>query len=305
MSDQRLPTKCIIHVHPADKGKLLPWRHDNWEVLQRAVVARKASKRFHSSKYRPFIEALPDDPGENDGYHSKCYQSFTAVSIPQTRPISGDAVGPDRKLLRSDVAQPTTSSSSDISDKSKVSRLGFLSVQCFFCEKVEKRRPDGTKEQLGSLQTDNAKARIEEVAKILKLPHLIVKLSAIDPISKELKFHHSCRSMYYRRADRAKGFRLSSIEEEPVNPKYPLQCIYKYVKKNVIDKKRPERLTSIYEHYTDLCNEHEVDPLVSKVQYLGDLLVKEFPGLLSLHSPECRQHGIISYQFQLCSQKFN
>ena len=286
-TDQQVPSRCIVHVHSAEKGKLFPWRKDKWDVVQRACVARKTSKKYHSSKYRPFVEALPDNPGECDGYHSKCYSSFTA--IPQSAKSMLSPVGPEKTLLRSDVPQASTSSSSDC-DKSS---SGIFPKICFFCEKVVKRRPDGTREYLGSLQTKTARERIIEVAHVLKLPHLIVKLSGVNPIPKELKFHHSCRALYYTRAERAKGFGLSTIKEEPVEPKYPLQCTFTYVKENVIDKNRPERLSSIYEHYIDLCTEHEVAPGVSKVQYLGNLLEKEFPSLLSFHSPECRQQGVI------------
>ena len=289
-ADQQVPLRCIIHVQSGVKGKLLPWRHDKWEVIQRACVARKASRNYHSSKYRPFIEALPDNPGETDGYHAKCYSSFTAVPQPAVAMASSvHHVGPEKKLLRSDVSQTSSSSSSDC-DKSS---SGIFPKVCFFCEKVVKRRSDGTREYLGSLQTENARQRIIEVAHVLKLPNLIVKLSGVNPISKELKFHHSCRALYYSRAEKAKGFGLPTIEEEPVQPKFLLQCTFTYVKENVIDKKRPERLSSIYEYYLDICTEHGVDPGVSKAQYLGELLEKEFPGLITLHSPECRQHGVI------------
>lgn len=177
-ADQQVPLRCIIHVQSGVKGKLLPWRHDKWEVIQRACVARKASRNYHSSKYRPFIEALPDNPGETDGYHAKCYSSFTAVPQPAVAMASSvHHVGPEKKLLRSDVSQTSSSSSSDC-DKSS---SGIFPKVCFFCEKVVKRRSDGTREYLGSLQTENARERIIEVAHVLKLPNLIVKLSGVKP----------------------------------------------------------------------------------------------------------------------------
>ena len=94
---QSLPSKCLIHVVPTETSKLLPWQKEKWVVVQRAAEARKGSKNYQSSKYRAVVEALPSDPGDGDGYHSKCYKNFTAIttqSLP--RPIGNDTVGPER-----------------------------------------------------------------------------------------------------------------------------------------------------------------------------------------------------------------
>jgi len=288
---QSLPSKCLIHVVPTETSKLLPWQQEKWAVVQRAAEARKGSKNYQSSKYRAVVEALPSHPGDGDGYHSKCYKNFTAIttqSLP--RPIGIDTVGPERKVLRSASSASTVSGEES---SRRVSTLGIFPDTCLFCDKKVKKRPDGTKELPGKLQTKQAAQKIIEIVHTLRQACLLVKVSGVDLIAKEAQFHHSCRATYIRRADRVKSFGLPPIAEEPVHPKFPLDCIYSYVKDNIIDRQRPERLASIYEQYTDLCTELEVVPLVSKAQYLGDLLTRKFPDTILLHSPDCCQQGVI------------
>jgi len=167
----------------------------------------------------------------------------------------------------------------------------FLILACSVTKKP-KTRADGTKELPGKIQTKQAEQKIIDIANTLKLANVLVKISGIDLIAKEAQCHHSCRAMYIRKADRAKGY-LATIAEEPVDSKFPLDCIYSYVKENVIDRQRPERLSSIYGQYTDLCSELEVTPSVGKVQYIGELLVRKFPDMITLHSPDCKQQGVI------------
>ena len=159
-----------------------------------------------------------------------------------------------------------------------MSTVGIFPDKFLFCDKKVKTRPDGTKELPGKLLTKQAEDKIREIANILKLSHVLVKISGVDLIAKEAQFHHSCRSLHISRAYRAKGYDLPPVPEEHDSAKVPLDCIYSYVRDNIIDRQRPERLTSIYEQYIDLCTELEVDPTVSKPQYLGDLLTKKNSG---------------------------
>lgn len=270
---------------PNEKGKLHSWEDEKWKVAKRSADARKESKNYQTSKYRTVIETLPREPIAGDGYHSKCYKNFTAISSHSVSKHTSSK-DPKGKVLY-------FSSGEEFRERTSDRPSGIFPDICLFCEKKSKSRPDGTKELPGKLMTKQAAQKIVEVAHTLKLARLLVKISDIDLIAKEAQFHHSCRALYIRRADRRKSYGLEPIPEQPADAKTPLDHIYSYVQTNILDLQRPERLVSIYEQYCNFCTELEVSPTVGKAQYLGELLTRKFSDSIALQSPECRQQGVI------------
>ena len=146
------------------------------------------------------------------------------------------------------------------------------------------------KEGLCLVQTKNAENRIREAAKLLGDDEILAKISGIDLIAKELKFHHSCRCSNLSAATRVKKTgQQSSSQQKP--DKRAMTELIEYVKTNIILGSRPEYLVSTYERYCLFCEEYEEESTISSARYLGELLKKQFPTDLTISSPVAKKSG--------------
>ena len=218
-----------------------------------------------------------------DGYHRRCYSAFTAIQGSSTK-AADDQQPCSSKDLQSRTPLPVT-------DNEK-SHLGISENKYLYCNKKWKTLSDGTKERLGSVQTRDAENNIREAAKLLGDNSVLVKISGIDLIEKDVKFHHSCRSKTLAAAARVKSSgqninRSQSTEEQAVTE------ISDYVKSHVILDSRPERLKSVYDRYCLLCEVAEEKSSISSCQYLGEMLKKQFPNELKTSTPAAKKQGSI------------
>lgn len=253
---------------------------DRWATITKSAAARKQTKQYGKSKYRDVIERLPSAPSEEDGYHPRCYSAFTAIQIDTKQdPKPGCSKG-----LRSTTPSPVA--------ETEKSRVGIFDNKCLYCDKLWKTLRNGTKEGLGSVQTKDAENKIREAAKVLGDNTLLVKVSGIDLIAKEVKFHHSCRSKNLAAAARMKKTGQLSSKSQRTEKQAVVQ-ILDYVKNNVILDSRPERLISVYDRYCLFAEEAEEEPTVSSAQYLGEILKKKFPTELQISVPVAKKQGSI------------
>jgi hypothetical protein len=80
---------------------------------------------------------------------------------------------------------------------------GCASTSCIFCNHVTKSTgKNKPKEQLGHCEFETGAISIKKAANILKDEPMLVKLGDLDLIAKEVKYHHSCRNSYYKKAER-------------------------------------------------------------------------------------------------------
>lgn len=253
---------------------------DRWESIIKSATARKQTKMYQKSKYRPVIEDLPSAPSMMDGYHSRFYRTFTAIQACGTKTV-GDQQPCCSKDLRSTATTPLTAA--------EKFRVGIFDSKCLYCDKQWKTLPNGTKEGLGTVQTKNAEDKIREAAELLEENAVLVKISGIDLIAKEVKFHHSCRSKTLAATARKKG-QINKIKK---TEKVAITQIFNYVNSVIILESRPERLKSVYDRYCLLVNEAEEESTVSSCQYLGEILKKKFPNELRISSSGAKKQGSI------------
>ena len=76
---------------------------------------------------------------------------------------------------------------------------GLFKNVCIFCNSERRRSKSGILENLGSCETIQAENSIKEAAIIQGDSIMQAKISGIDMIAKEVKYHHSCRSNYWRK----------------------------------------------------------------------------------------------------------
>ena len=177
---------CILHLGRKSKDEIKCIDAATWEKIQNANDIRY--QRFSVSKY--FDIKLPNAYDGNTGYHSQCYKTFTAI-----RSESDDGKNipkaPSQHLLRSNVDQSTPNSTS-----------GVFPRVCLFCKAVSKSTGKGTRETLGNCEVPEKSEAIRTAAVALEDDSMITKLAGVDFIAKEVKYHHSCRRTYLRRAER-------------------------------------------------------------------------------------------------------
>jgi len=282
-SEATPPTRCIIPVCPAGScGNILELTPDKLKVIRSSANSRRLLKNFSLSKYRSVVERLPEFPLDTDGYHSKCYKNFTAVSSKLPVTITNQNVSDERNIQLRRVTSPTSSTST----------AGIFGDECLFCNKNIKRRPNGSKEKPGRIETKQAEKKIRDISTILKLQNVLVKISGVDLIAKEAKVHHSCRSEKIKAADRVSAMKEDIPTEKQVS-KDVLELIYAYVEEHVIERKRPEHLKSIFDRYLDLCEEFELQNHITVNQYFGEVLKKRFAGQLIMNSSASKKYGVI------------
>ena len=168
---------------------------ERWEAIVKAADSRKKFRQYMTSKYRPIIDNLPTAPAPGDGYHRHCYSTFTAVK--RTSVLSSEQDNSSNTGISLRSASPASTSH-------EKSRLGIFDERCLYCDKKWKTRNDGSKEGLGMVQSKDAENKIREAANLLKDVNVESKISGIDLISKEVRFHHSCRSQKIAAATRLK-----------------------------------------------------------------------------------------------------
>lgn len=281
--ENTVPSRCIIHVIERESGHLLPLTDDRWATILKSAHIRKQTTRYEKSKYRAVIENLPSTKTVADGYHRRCYRAFTAIQGSSVTTAEDQEPCTSRDL-RSSTRSPVTTTEKSCS--------GIFENKCLYCSKQLKTLKDGKKEGLGSVMTKEAEDKIREAATLLKDNTVLVKISGIDLIAKEVKFHHSCRRKQLAAAARVKTSEQKKSEQQTTENK-PITQIFDYVKSHVILESRPERLKSVFDRYHTICQIADEESTIGSCQYLGDLLKKQFPDELSISSPDAKRHGSI------------
>ena len=271
------PTTCILILVGPSAEPLKPF-----DEVSRAKVVEIQKKRcsmFTKSKFWKI--SLPETWNSTMGYHSSCYKNFTALpskrgEIPSTNPPKESTT-----LLRSNVIHPSTSSS------------GIFEHKCIFCNKVRKKISRDKPEELPtSVQYDHGQNSIQEAAKSLQDSDLLAKISGLVLIAKELKFHHSCRRNYIARARR---FQDEGASIKPSAHEEAIEKIKDYVQKTLIDNLGAEKLTSLFERYTDIVGTVETSYTAQK---LSEKLLKDFPYLLKT-CKRSNKEGVVVYNHLL------
>ena len=124
---------------------------------------------------------------------------------------------------------------------------------------------------------------------------MLSKLIDTDIVSREVKFHHSCKSAYllmYKRNSELKG-----IIDDNVGDLHACKSIHEYIEKSIIADKRSELLTSVYERYLDFCFTANESPM-----YKSSLMRNidgKFQLKLKVQCPAGKKVGSILYNAEI------
>ena len=266
---------CVLHLGGKTSKTVKLFDDKTWEKVQTVNKARH--EKLSNSKY--FEINLPNVFNDSIGYHSKCYRNFTSISMPL---CSGKSKISDGKshLLRSDNNEtPCTSST------------GVLPKVCLFCDHNIRRNGTGKREPLGDCQTLDSVNAIKNAAKILKDDRILSKIAGIDMIAKEAKYHHSCKRLFIRRADKL-GVQSSTCLTENNRPhNEAFTTLQKHIEHTIISLSGAELLTSLHSHYLNLL---QIEDSGYSAKSLCDKILKEYPTSLST-TKENNKSGIVIY----------
>lgn len=230
--------------------------------------------QFQTSKYSAV--KLPDTYDEGFGYHTSCYQKFTAItqsSVPQDE-VSSKKI----HVLRSDTTHETWTSS------------GIFSTLCLFCGHVKKSKGRYGKEHRSNCETEDAAASILVYNADVSIDDvkMLARISGVDMIANEVKYHHSCKRLYLHKAERENSSADQSQREESDHDR-AFQVLRDHVTDTLIDTEGAELLTSLHEKYL---SELGYDSSYT-ANTLREKIMKTFPQLR-----QCKQsnrQGIVIY----------
>ena len=271
---------CILHLGRKSKDEIKCIDAATWEKIQNANDIRH--QRFSVSKY--FDIKLPNAYDGNTGYHSQCYKNFTAI-----RSESDDGKNipkaPSQHLLRSNVDQSTPNSTS-----------GVFPRVCLFCKAVSKSTGKGTRETLGNCEVPEKSEAIRTAAVALEDDSMITKLAGVDVIAKEVKYHHSCRRTYLRRAERlaedSKRSETSKLHEDAYG------TLKMYITNTLVDNEGAELLTSLHARYMTFIGS---DESTYPARSLSAKIFNTFPCALK-QTKTSNKTGIIIYNASLTEE---
>ena len=265
-------------------ANVIAFKEMTWSMVMKAAAVRKGKTNFSSSKYYGIINNLPNEPNASDGYHPKCYSNFTAVaktSVDKTQ--QSDNL--NSQCLRSETPPATENSK------------GIFKNVCLFCNSERRRSKSGILENLGSCETIQAENSIKEAAIIQGDSIMQAKISGIDMIAKEVKYHHSCRSNYLRMASRKSGVKKDN--DNATGSSFKDICFY--IEKYIINEQRPELLTSIYTQYCMLCDDSNDIPYSTAQTFLRAVL-ENFKGKIKASTQSSRKSGTILYSSEVADE---
>ena len=271
------PKVCILHLGGSTTEPLKPFDEVSWAKV--VDIHQRRHSVFTSSKF--FAITLPDKLDSSMGYHSKCYKNFTALPSKPEQSSSKAQSEESLALLRSHVSHPSTSSS------------GVFEQKCIFCNKVRKKiSRDKPEELLTTVEYSHGEISIQAAAERLNDTDLLAKISGLDLIAKELKFHHSCRRSY---TSKAKRLRDDASSQEPSAHEQALAAVKSHVQETLIDNQGAEKLASLLQRYTDALG---YDETAYSAQKLCDRLLKDFPGALKTYK-RTNKEGLVLYNHLL------
>ena len=78
---------CILHndAYEISNQPVQEITESSWQKIYESSLRRKSKTNFEDSIYSSIVLNLPDEPTVLHGYHSICYQRFTAVKLVDER----------------------------------------------------------------------------------------------------------------------------------------------------------------------------------------------------------------------------
>jgi hypothetical protein len=276
---------CVIHYESNKQEKeVKPLTLVSFQTIKKSASVRQSAET-ENQRLDAICANIPDELDVSQhGSHRWCYNNFTNVSkivkkleAPQTNsePLPSASEGKSRK--------------SDRNISNKITTLTLLPQnECLFCSKGRKKGKLG-EEGLTKCVSKNAELTIKQCAAEKQDFRLLGKVTDVDLIAKEARYHESCRKAYVRSEERQHHQVSVTLQTDDViyggaeqRAAYDeaFQYICQHVTTSIIKGGCVERMTMLRERYLNYILEktpqyynenHKTDKLKEKlIAFFGD-----------------------------------
>ena len=184
---------------------------------------------------------------------------------------------------------------SDNNETPCTSSTGGLPKVCLFCDHNIRRTGTGKREPLRDCQTLDSVNAIKNAAKILKDDRILSKIAGIDMIAKEAKYHHSCKRLFIRRADKL-GVQSSTGLPENTRPhNEAFTTLQKHIEHTIISLSGAELLALLHSPYLNLL---QIKDSSYSAKSLCDKILKAYPTSLSTTKENNKSGIVIHHNFK-------
>lgn len=156
------------------------FEESTWQRVKQVDAFRRSQNRLSKC----LVVKIPEVNCDNIGYHRDCYNSFTVISIPN---VLSDEPAQTKPMLRSDIDQPMLCS------------FGIFPPICLFCGHKQKSK-DVIRKRVLEVVKFTLQKRLSTMLQCLDDREMSARISGIDMITKEVKYHHSCRKAFLNNA---------------------------------------------------------------------------------------------------------
>ena len=188
---------CRLHCNESkgdDLGDTIPFNKDSLERCKIVLQIRIEAKL----KYSEF--KLPNQINSKDGYHIQCYRKF--VALPQKHRDKLKDVTQNSQVENEEESKKisTLTTRSKVMSPKPSSSTGVFPSICLFCNKSRKK-VHGVEQKLVQVETKIVEENIRKYAALKKDDNLIARITSIDFLTKEIKYHNCCRLKYQKEAE--------------------------------------------------------------------------------------------------------
>lgn len=236
------------------KDEIILFQKSTLKKCQDVYIFR--SKQVNS-KYGKIL--LPSNVNSNQGYHARCYKRYTSVSLHSKMDMqTGNdlqdlSAGNENNSVEKSLDTPRERQLRSNSGMKSTSGTGILEEKCIFCEKKD-RKHKGCREKLHLCITTAIQESIFEEAKQLRDTNFISKISGIDFIAKEVRYHQICRVEYSNKAKSSKKVKDSSSQFWKIRNahKKAFESLCLFIEETIIKNEQVFFLSDLHSHYLRL-----------------------------------------------------
>jgi len=289
---------CIVHYRTCKDRFLKPLSEKAFNSIQASRITRMQScNPLHQlADICSKVPAVYDS--DKHGIHTRCYKSFT-----NTTHVTA--------ALRKCTESPSVADKSPHKHRKRSSSAAadtlFPQNKCLFCEKGPTCKR-GKFITLSRCETLDGAQKIFDTATEKADFTLLGKITGIDLVAREARFHEHCRKQYIRREDRQHHMSstLHSAEDDDdcvdgcAEQRRAYDAAFKhvchYITQHIVQDGCVLRMTTVREEYLNYMQEHspEFYNPHHKTQKLKDKIVRHFGSAIQFWQPNVKSELLYS-----------
>ena len=240
----------------------------------------------------------------------ECYRKFVALSKAQRIKLSGknieeseSGVATEEPICANVTPRITRK---DVKSNPSVSNTGIFPLACLFCNQ-KRKKVQGTEQRLIKVETKDFEQQVRHYVDLLDDETMLAKISNIDFVAKEVKYHACCRIKYQTRAEIRMREEVKKAGKTSVKAKsiwhiqreshaQSFEALTSFVDRSIFEANEVLLLTDINNHYQYLLKEFggtEYEDSRSTAQKLEEKLRSHYGGKIGIVNGHTRKGNIV------------